>query len=90
MWGATLFFITIVFVTQCGRDAAVAYISQILSQPCPPLSLVCMALGTLASLFVMRRRAPRPGPYWVWQVVQGEVGEAAHTDSSTAESVDRR
>jgi hypothetical protein len=82
MWGATLFFITIVFVTQTGREAAVEYISQILSQPCSPESLACMALGTAAALWVMCRRGPKPQAYWVLQVVHGETGPEASADPS--------
>jgi len=83
MWGATLFFITIIFVTQCGRQAALEYLSQILAQPCSPESLACMALGTAASLWVMCRRGAQPPSYWVLQVVQGETSPETSADPST-------
>jgi hypothetical protein len=82
MWGAALFFITILAVTPYGRAAADEYVRQTLSQfaaqlPCSEVALALMALSALGCLLMMRggRAVQRRAEYWVWREIRGHCGD---------------
>jgi hypothetical protein len=83
MWGAALFLITIVMVTPIGRALVDEYVCRIaasLAMPVPYAHaiLMVMAFCALASMLLLRRRAPRRVEIrWVWYEIRGEPGENA-------------
>jgi hypothetical protein len=93
MWGAALFFITIVMVTPCGRDAVEEYARQTIAQfaaqlPFSHVTLAFMALGALGSILLMCGGSPeRPDLYWVWRGIRGELDDEASRNRSTAETL---
>jgi hypothetical protein len=88
MWGAALFFITMVMVTECGRDAASVYVQRIVSLfsgqlPYSDVALWVMALSALGCLLLMRKRAPeRSVERWVVQIRVGHDAEASPRQSA--------
>jgi len=73
MWGAALFFITIVMVTPGGRAAAGEYAQQTIALftgqlPDPVLAL--MVLSALASLLLLRRKRERGAERWILREVR--------------------
>jgi hypothetical protein len=72
MWGAVLFFITIVMVTPGGRAVASQYAQQtiaLFTAQLPDALLVMMALSTLACLvLVCGRPSERMAERWILQI----------------------
>jgi len=89
MWGAVLFFLTIVMVTPLGRAVADELVRRIvvsLAMPVPyaHAGVAIMAFCALASMLLMRRRAPkRVEIRWVWYQVRGDPGESESDGGST-------
>ena len=81
MWGAALFFITILMVTPCGRAAVDEYARQALSLfaaqlPYSDVALVIMGLSAVASfLLLCGRGREKPGPCWTLWEIRGELAD---------------
>jgi hypothetical protein len=83
MWGAALFFITIVLVTPGGRAAAGEYLQQTLSLfsgqlPYSEVALALMALSALGCMLTMLGHTrQKHTERWIWWEIRQESG-ASH------------
>jgi len=74
MWGAVLFFITIVMVTSDGRAAAGEYAAQTMAMfnsqlPYSDVALAVMAVSSLVCLLLLcKRTRERRTERWIWQI----------------------
>jgi hypothetical protein len=83
MWGASLFFITILFVTSSGRDVLEAYFSQTIGRfmaqsPYSDVSLALMAVLALVLALMMRsqRQPVKPDVYVILREIHGPLSPA--------------
>jgi len=76
MWGAALFFITIVMVTPDGRAVVCDYVQQticlfVAQLPYSDVALALMAISAVASLLMLRpRRMERRVERWIWREIR--------------------
>jgi hypothetical protein len=92
MWGAALFFITILMATPGGRAAVCQYAQQAIDLfaaqlPYSDVAFVLMTLSALGCLLIIRggRTPERPVERWIWREIR-----VLETDPVASRKLNRR